>query len=159
MITNGRGFPITPSDSVALPKATSGLYVGVTGNVAVLFGNRNGLGRVTAIDASGAITAVKIEGSGFGYNAAPTATVVDSNVAVPTGTGATITVTVANGIISALTITVAGTGYHINDEITMAGGFTSVILTGLQAGIVHPIQVTKVLATGTTATSIIGFYN
>ena len=41
--------------------------------------------------------------------------------------------------------------------VTMTDG-TSAVLTGLAAGVMHRIQVTQVLATGTTATGILVFY-
>jgi hypothetical protein len=44
-----------------------------------------------------------------------------------------------------------------NLAVTMANGNT-VTFTGLSAGVVHPISVTKISATGTTATSILALY-
>lgn len=52
----------------------------------------------------------------------------------------------------ALFVTVGG-----NVSVNLAGGGTAV-LTGLVAGQVLPISVTRVLATGTTATGILALY-
>lgn len=43
-------------------------------------------------------------------------------------------------------------------KVDMAGEGTGIVLKGLAAGMWHPIAVTKVYATGTTATDILGAY-
>lgn len=158
MNNTGTAFAITTSNTVLLPKVTKALYVGVTGDVKVDFCNKIGMGRVIAVDGTGAIVTIQVEYQGIGYNSAPTATVVDTNTSLSTGTGASLTVTVGNGIVTGFTINSGGTGYHVNDEITLAGGFTGVVLKNLLQGIIHNLQVTKVYATGTTATDIVGLY-
>lgn len=49
---------------------------------------------------------------------------------------------------------VGGTG---NLAVKMADG-TTVTFTGISAGIIHPLSVTHVLATSTTATGIVAVY-
>ena len=44
-----------------------------------------------------------------------------------------------------------------NVKVTMRGGDT-LLFTGLAAGIIHPLSVTRVWATTTTATSIVAVY-
>lgn len=45
-----------------------------------------------------------------------------------------------------------------NITVDMADGGSSVLFVGLMAGVVYPFQVTRVYATGTTATSIVGLF-
>ncbi len=45
-----------------------------------------------------------------------------------------------------------------NVKVDMFGGETAIILVGLAVGVIHPIRVTRVYSTSTTATSIIGVY-
>jgi hypothetical protein len=45
-----------------------------------------------------------------------------------------------------------------NVRVILAGDTDAVTLTGLAVGIVHPLRVTRVLSTSTTATSIVGLY-
>ena len=45
-----------------------------------------------------------------------------------------------------------------NITVDMADGGTSVLFVGVQGGTLLPIQVTRVYATGTTATSIVALY-
>ena len=52
-------------------------------------------------------------------------------------------------------IYVGGAG---NVVVTMVGGGSNVTFTGVQAGSILPIRVTRVLSTGTTATSIVALY-
>ncbi len=58
-----------------------------------------------------------------------------------------------------LTYTTRGlyVGVAGNVAVVMADG-TSVTLTGLAAGVVHPLRVKQVRSTGTTATGIVGFW-
>lgn len=51
-------------------------------------------------------------------------------------------------------IYIGGTG---NISVTMADG-TDVVFTALSSGMIHPISVLKVKATGTTATNIVAVY-
>lgn len=59
------------------------------------------------------------------------------------------------------TVLEASKGLYIggsgNVAVTMKDG-TSVTFTGISAGMIHPISVTKVKATGTTATNIVAVY-
>lgn len=50
---------------------------------------------------------------------------------------------------------VGGTG---NMVVTMAGGGSNVTFTGIPAGSVLPIRVSRILSTSTTATSIVALY-
>jgi len=43
-------------------------------------------------------------------------------------------------------------------KVDMLGTGTAVVLPSLVAGVVHPFQVTRIYATDTTATSIVGVY-
>jgi hypothetical protein len=43
-------------------------------------------------------------------------------------------------------------------KVDMANGDSAVTFTGLAAGIVHPLSVKRIYATGTTATSIVALY-
>ena len=45
-----------------------------------------------------------------------------------------------------------------NLKVDMLGGETAIIFVGLAAGLIHPLRVTRVYATGTTATDIIGVF-
>lgn len=45
-----------------------------------------------------------------------------------------------------------------NVSVEMAEDGTAIIFTSLSAGIIHPIAVRRVNATGTTATNIVGIY-
>lgn len=45
-----------------------------------------------------------------------------------------------------------------NMVVTMAGGGSNVTFTGIQAGSILPIRVSRVLSTSTTATSIVAIY-
>lgn len=45
-----------------------------------------------------------------------------------------------------------------NVTVEMVDGGTSVLFVGLMSGIVYPFQVTRVYATGTTATNIVGLF-
>ena len=45
-----------------------------------------------------------------------------------------------------------------NVAVTMSDNQNSVTFVGVQAGSILPVQVTKVLATGTTATNILALY-
>lgn len=51
-------------------------------------------------------------------------------------------------------IYVGGTG---DLRVTMKGGET-VVLSQVQAGVIYPLRCTHVMATGTTATGIVGLY-
>lgn len=62
-------------------------------------------------------------------------------------------VDLGNGPTKALYVTVGG-----NISVNLAGGGTAV-LTSVVAGQILPIAVTRVLATGTTATGIVALYN
>ena len=55
----------------------------------------------------------------------------------------------------AMAIYVSGTGALAFDTM---GGQTNVILSGLPANSILPIQITKVYATGTTATGLFALY-
>lgn len=55
----------------------------------------------------------------------------------------------------AMALYVGGAG---NVKVDTVGGQTGVTFTGVTAGSVLPIQVTKVYATGTTATTIVALY-
>lgn len=50
-------------------------------------------------------------------------------------------------------IYVGGAG---NLAVIMAGGGATITLTGVLAGMIYPLRVARVLATGTTATGLIG---
>jgi hypothetical protein len=43
-------------------------------------------------------------------------------------------------------------------RVILAGDTSAVTLTGLAAGMVHPLRVKRVLSTSTTATGIVGLY-
>jgi hypothetical protein len=45
-----------------------------------------------------------------------------------------------------------------NLTVDMADGGSSVVFVGVQGGTILPIQVTRIYATGTTATNIVGLY-
>lgn len=45
-----------------------------------------------------------------------------------------------------------------NVKVDMLGGDTAITFVGLAAGVVHPLRVSRVYSTGTTATSIVGVY-
>lgn len=45
-----------------------------------------------------------------------------------------------------------------NVKVDMLGGTTGVTFANLAAGVIHPLRVTKIYATGTTASSIVGVY-
>ena len=45
-----------------------------------------------------------------------------------------------------------------NITVDMADGSSSILFVGVQGGTVLPIQVTRIYATGTTATSIVALY-
>lgn len=49
-----------------------------------------------------------------------------------------------------------GTGGDI--KVDLVGGSAGIVLKALAAGIVHPIRVKRVYATGTTAADILGLY-
>lgn len=56
---------------------------------------------------------------------------------------------------TARAIFVQGSATLVDLKVTMLDG-TTVTLLGLASGVMHPIQVRRVWATGTTATNIIG---
>lgn len=43
-------------------------------------------------------------------------------------------------------------------KVDMVGGETAITFTGLAAGVIHPLRVTRIYATGTTATNIVSVY-
>jgi len=43
-------------------------------------------------------------------------------------------------------------------KVDMVGGEQAVVFTALAAGVVHPLRVTRVYSTDTTATNIVGVY-
>lgn len=45
-----------------------------------------------------------------------------------------------------------------NITVDMADGGASVLFSNLMAGVIYPFQVTRVYATGTTATSLVALY-
>lgn len=45
-----------------------------------------------------------------------------------------------------------------NVKVDMLGGTTGVTFTNMAAGVIHPLRVTRVYATGTTASSLVGVY-
>lgn len=49
-------------------------------------------------------------------------------------------------------------GVSGNVKVDLDGGSTAVTLVGLAAGVVHPLRVTRVYSTDTTATDIVGMY-
>lgn len=78
--------------------------------------------KVSAIDGSGGITSIIIEGQGGGYTVQPIINIVST-----TGKNAAITWTISNNKITGYTVNTKGTGYKIGDQIMFSGGggFTS----------------------------------
>lgn len=140
---------ITTSDSTGLPKASAALLIGVAGNIKVDTFAREPVMTFTIV--SGVITAITLVQPGFGFSSAPTLAIIDPT---GTGSGATATCTVVNGVVTTVTLTAGGSGY-ISAIMAYSGG-TAVTLA-VPAGLI-PLAVSKIYATGTTATGITAFY-
>lgn len=49
-------------------------------------------------------------------------------------------------------------GVSGNLKVDMVGSGTAVVFTGLAAGVIHPLRVTRIYSTDTTATNIVAVY-
>lgn len=57
-----------------------------------------------------------------------------------------------------LTIKTRGLYVGVTGNVKVDIGGTAITFVGLAAGVIHPLRVTRVYATGTTATNIVGVY-
>lgn len=57
-----------------------------------------------------------------------------------------------------ISVGVAGNLAYLPAGVSEEGGRPSTIITGLAAGIVHPLRASQILATGTTATGITAWF-
>ena len=57
-----------------------------------------------------------------------------------------------------LAVPTRGIYVGVSGDVKVDIGGVAITLVGLAAGMIHPLQVTRVYATGTTATSIVGVY-
>jgi hypothetical protein len=143
-VTNpGSGYTTAPTVTIGPPIATGQLVgtnataVANIGNVlglititaggsgytltdSVVISGGNGTGAtavISAVSATGAITAITITNRGSGYTANPTVSFTSA-----TGTGATATATFALGGVGSVTVTNGGTLYTSAPAITFTGG-------------------------------------
>ena len=155
---------ITKSDTIDNSKKLNGaaIYVGTTGDLNVI---------MVGVTKPGHVTSTTDLSGGAGYTAS------DTNVATTggSGTGLTVNTTVVAGAVTVITINNVGEGYKANETITISGGTTSatflingvsnfpiasqaVEFVGIPAGTYLPVSVDYVLATDTTAGSLLACY-
>lgn len=141
--------------------AGSSVYVGGAGAVNVIIAG--------TVGAQNTVTAVTITDGGTGYGSA-------TGVATTTtgdGTGLTVNTTNTGGVITAVVINAAGSGYKLNDTVTIATGGANatlnideirsllpvvgdgILFSGLAAGDMLPVKVDYVLATSTVGSLLV----
>ena len=154
---------INKSDTINNSKKLNGaaIYVGTTGDLNVI---------MVGVNKPGHVTATSGLAGGTGYTAA-----TDVATTGGSGTGLTVDTTVAAGVITAIAINNVGEEYKPGDKITITGGTVlakfevssvsnfptasqAVEFVGIPAGTYLPVSVDYVLATDTTAGSLIACY-
>ncbi len=155
---SGIAINVSSADQT-LPKACQAIAIGTAGTVTVDFAFiKQAKAYISAVNGSGAITALTIIDPGFGYVAAPSLSIINTS-----GSGAVITPLITNGVVTGFTISSGGSGYSAttpdiqSSVVVFSGGLGTGTQLTVPQGVV-PISVSKIYHTGTSASNIVALY-